>query len=127
MKIKLAIFYGVLIWIVTYLISLIINPVIIDNTSYINLITPIIIIIVTGFFGILYIREIKRNEVIKGFIAGIIFVAVDTVLDILTFIVPLNQNILLPNHTTHIILMSIIMISITTFIGYLAQMKIELK
>lgn len=127
MKIKLAIFYGVLIWIVTYLISLIINPVIIDNTSYINLITPIIIIIVTGFFGILYIREIKRNEVIKGFIAGIIFVAVDTVLDILTFIVPLNQNILLPNHMTHIILMSIIMISITTFIGYLAQMKIELK
>ena len=84
-------------------------------------------IFVTGFFGILYIREIKRNEVIKGFIAGIIFVAVDTVLDILTFIVPLNQNILLPNHTTHIILMSIIMISITTFIGYLAQMKIELK
>ena len=41
MKIKLAVIYGILIWIVTYVISLIVKPIITINTPYNNLIIPL--------------------------------------------------------------------------------------
>lgn len=127
MKIKLAIIYGILIWAVTYVISLIVQPLITSNTLYNNLILPLSMIIVTGFFGILYIREINEDEVIEGIIVGIIFIAIDIVCDVIVFIIPQNHTILITNYTTHLILMSIITLLTTTFLGYLAQMKIELK
>lgn len=127
MKIKLAVIYGILIWIVTYVFSLIVQHLIINNTLYNNLILPLIMIIVTGFFGILYIREIKQDEVIEGIIVGIIFIAIDIVCDAIVFVIPNNHTILISNFSTHLIVMSIITLLTTTFLGYLAQMKIELK
>ena len=127
MKIKLAVIYGILIWAVTYVISLIVQPLITNNNLYDNLILLLSMIIVTGFFGILYIREINEDEVIEGIIVGIIFIAIDIVCDVIVFIIPNNHTILITNYTTHLILMSIITLLTTTFLGYLAQMKIELK
>lgn len=127
MKIKLAILYGILIWFVTYVISIIFRPIIIDNTAYVNFIVPLSIIIVTGFFGILYIRNIDRNEVIEGILVGIIFIIIDFICDLIFFIIPNNTNILITNYPNHVFIMAIIMLSITTLLGYLAQMKIELK
>ena len=127
MKIKLGLICGILIWIFTYLISRLVQVFTSDNMIYNNLILPLIIIIVTGFFGILYIREINEDEVIEGIIVGIIFIAIDIVCDVIVFIIPQNHTILITNYTTHLILMSIITLLTTTFLGYLAQMKIELK
>lgn len=127
MKIKLAIIYGILIWFLTYLISIIFQPIIIDNTEYINFLVPLSIIIVTGFFGILYIRNMNENEVFEGILVGILFIIIDIICDLVFFIIPGNTNILVSNYPSHIILMSIIILSITTLLGYLAQMNIELK
>lgn len=121
MNIKLGIFYGVLIWIITYILSFILNPARIMHTTYSNLIIPLIIIVVTGFFGILYIREINRNEVIEGFLVGIIFIIINVSLNLLT------ENLHMAAYHTPVIVMSVIMILITTFLGYLSQMRIELK
>ena len=74
MKLKLGIIYGILIWFFVYLITVIFSPLITDNIPYINIVAPIAIITVTGFFGILYIRDIDENEVIEGFKIGIIFI-----------------------------------------------------
>ena len=79
MELKLGIIYGVLIWILTYIISSIFQPVMIENIVYINIIVPISIIIVAGFFGILYIRNINKNEVIEGIKVGILFIIVDII------------------------------------------------
>lgn len=127
MKIKLAILYGILIWFVTYVISIIFQPIIIDNTAYVNFIVPLSIIIVTGFFGILYIRNIDSNEVIEGILVGIIFIIIDFICDLIFFLIPNNTNILITNYPNHVFIMAIIMLSITTLLGYLAQMNIELK
>ena len=127
MKLKLGIIYGVLIWVVTYIISIIAQPLLYDNNAYTNLIMPAIIVIVTGFFGILYIRNIDENEVFEGLLAGIIFIIIDIILDFIFFGVLNVRNNFLSDYPTHIILMSVIILIITTFLGYLAQMKIELK
>ncbi len=125
MKLKLAIVYGILAWFLTYIISTILNPFIIDNIPYINIVIPISIIIVTGFFGILYIRNFNSHEVFEGFVVGMIFFVIDFVCDLVFFILPNNHNVIVDSYPLHLISMIIMIPLITTFIGYLAQMTIN--
>lgn len=127
MKIKLAILYGFITWLLIYVISITFNPIITDNIPYINLIVPMAIIIVTGIFGILYIRNISDNEVIEGILLGIIFIVIDLICDMIFFIIPNNPTPMLENYTLHITSMIVITLFITTFLGYLAHMTIDLK
>lgn len=125
MKLKLGIIYGILIWFFVYLITAIFSPLISDNIPYINIVAPIAIIVVTGFFGILYIRDINENEVIEGFKIGIIFILMDVICDFVFFI--LRNNILIDDYPIHVISMIILTLITTTLLGYLAQMEIDLK
>ena len=127
MKIKLAIIYGIIIWFLTYVLSSVLNPIFTDNLPDINIVVPIIIIIVTGFFGILYIRNIEENEVIEGFTVGVIFIIIDVICDYVFLILPKHYTIMIRNYPMHILSMTIITLLITTFLGYLAQMNIDLK
>ena len=95
MKLKLGIIYGILIWFFVYLITVIFSPLITDNIPYINIVAPIAIITVTGFFGILYIRDINENEVIEGFKIGIIFILMDVICDFVFFVIRKKTNILI--------------------------------
>ncbi len=88
---------------------------------------PILIIIITGFFGILYIRNINENEVVEGLLAGIAFIIVNMILDYIFFIIPNVNNPIIGDYPFHITSMIIITLLITTFLGYLAQMRIDLK
>lgn len=127
MKLKLAIIFGILIWLITYLATEILNPIFNDALLHINIIVPIILIITTGFFGILYIRNIEKNEVIEGFLIGIIFIIIDVICDFLFLIIPKNHNLVFADYQLHIFSMIVITLLITTFLGYLAQMNIDLK
>ena len=116
MKLKLGIIYGILIWFFVYLITVIFSPLITDN-----------IITVTGFFGILYIRDIDENEVIEGFKIGIIFILMDVICDFVFFVIRKKTNILIDDYPIHVISMIILTLITTTLLGYLAQMEIDLK
>lgn len=127
MKLKLAIMYGVLIWIITTFLSNIFNPIFTSNLPGVNIIVPIITIVVTTFFGILYIRNIETNEVIEGVVGGMMFIIIDIILDYIVFILPNTQSLIIGNYPLHLISITIITLLITTFLGYLAQMPIDLK
>lgn len=127
MKLKLAIIIGVLIWVISSILTEILNPIFTSNLPHVNIIVPIITILVTGLGGIIYIRNIETNEVIEGFIVGILFVIIDIILDYSFFILPNTRNLIIGNYQLHLISITIITILITTFLGYLAQMKIDLK
>ena len=127
MKLKLAIAYGIIIWIITYILSIIFNPIFATYLPQINITNPLITIFVTGFFGILYIRNIEKNEVIEGMLVGIIFSICDIILDYVFFILPNNHTFIFGNFTIHLLSMTLITLFITTFLGYLAQMNINLK
>lgn len=127
MKLKLAIILSIVIWILTYVLTSIFNPMFTDNIPHINIIIPIITIIVTGFFGIIYIRSIETNEVVEGILFGIIVVIIDILLDLIFFIIPNNPTPLFDNFQLHAISITVITLLITTLLGYLAQMTIDLK
>ena len=126
MKLKLAIIFGVLIWAITNALTNIFNPIFTSNLPQVNIIVPIITIIVTGFFGILYIRNIETNEVIEGVVVGMMFIIIDIILDYVFFILP-HRSYLLGNYPIHLLWVTLITLFITTFLGYLAQMTIDLK
>ena len=127
MKIKLAITYGFITWFLIYVISTTFTPLFTDNIPFINLIVPLAIIIVTGIFGILYIRNIDENEVVEGVLLGIVFILTDLFCDFLFFIIPNRPPAMLENYSMHLISMIVITLFITTFLGYLAHMTIDLK
>ncbi|WP_458456826.1 hypothetical protein [Methanobrevibacter sp.] len=127
MKIKLAILFGILIWIFTNVFISIINAIFGDKIIPITIVIPIIIIILITFFGTLYIRNFNSNEVLEGLTCGIIFVLTDIVLDNIFFVIPQVKTILIENYPLHIFFMAVMTILITTFLGYLAQMNIDLK
>ncbi|MBR4447897.1 hypothetical protein [Methanobrevibacter sp.] len=127
MKLSLAIIYGVLIWIFTSILTNIFNPIFTSNIPGVNIIVPIITIIVTTFFGILYIRNIETNEVIEGVVGGMMFVIIDIILDYIFYIIPNAHSAIIGNYPIHLLSIAIITLSITTLLGYLAQMTIDLK
>lgn len=127
MKAKLALIFGIVIWTVSYALSAIFGPILKDALPHIDIIIPLITIIVTGFFGILYIRNIDTNEVVEGILVGIVFIIVDIILDMIFFVLPNAPNPMFDHYTIHIISITVITLSITTLLGYLAQMKIDLK
>ncbi|AMD17565.1 hypothetical protein TL18_05730 [Methanobrevibacter sp. YE315] len=126
MELKLAIIYGILIWILSYIISMF-NPVFTDNLAYVNIVGLITMIIIIGFFGILYIRNIESNEVIEGIIVGIIFIIVHFICDLIFTILPNYNPTILENYIPHILSMAIMTLIITTSLGYFAQMNVDLK
>lgn len=127
MKLKLAVLFGILIWIITYILTEIFSPVFTFSLPDVNIVVPLIIIVVTGFFGILYIRNINENEVIEGMAAGMIFVIIDIILDYI-FLLNLNPiNLMFTNYKLHLFSTIVLTLLITTFLGYLAQMTIDLK
>ena len=127
MNIKLALIFGVLIWILTCIFTSIFDSIFGNNVLPTTIAIPIIIIILIVFFGILYIRNFNSNEVIEGMTCGIIFVLVDIVLDMAVFIIPHVQTQIIQSYPVHVLMMTIMTLLITTFLGYLAQMNIDLK
>lgn len=127
MKIKLAVTFGILIWFLTYLFSDILNPLLIRFSPYNQVALPLIIIIVTGFFGIIYIRNIETNEVVEGVLVGMVFIIIDIIMDYIFFNILGIRSAIYEDYLYHIVSMITLTLLITTFLGYLAQMKIDLK
>ena len=127
MKLKLAIVYGILIWIITFFFTEVMNPFFSRSLANVNIIAPAATIIATTLFGIFYIRNIDTNEVIEGFTLGVIFVIIDFILDIVVFVLPHRSNMIFMDYQFHVLSMIIMTLLITTFLGYLAQMNIDLK
>ena len=128
MKLKLAVIFGVLIWFITHLVTAYLNPIFIDNVPYVNILVPVTSIVITGFFGILYIRTIETNEVVEGFLGGAVFAIMNIICDFILSILPNTRPIILDNNfLMNFIPMIITTLLITTFLGYLAQMNIDLK
>lgn len=127
MKIKKALIYGFLCWLVVEIISAIFSVFITPGVQFNTIIIPIIIFITTGFFGIFYIRNFDRNELFEGFVGGLIFFLVDLICDLIFIIWPNNVTILFNDYLLHLVCTMIIMPFTLTVLGYLAQMPIQLK
>lgn len=126
MKLKLAIIYGMLIWLLTHAFHGILDPIFNDNLPYFDMVFTIIFIIGTGFFAILYIRNINKNELDEGFLVGVIFCVVYLIMDFV-YLTLFSKIFFIPDYLSNTVSIIVMTLIITTFLGYLAQMEINLK
>ena len=56
-----------------------------------------------------------------------VLIIIDIMLDYIFFILPHHNNVIVENYPFHLFSMIIFTLFITTFLGYLAQMNIDLK
>ena len=112
MKLKLAIIYGIITWIISSILAIILVPICSNYFPRINFIVPLISIIVIGFFGILYIRNIDSHETLEGFLVGIVFFIIDSILDRIFIFLPKYSDYMVYDPVLHIISMAFITIMI---------------
>ncbi|WP_295112406.1 hypothetical protein [uncultured Methanobrevibacter sp.] len=127
MNFKKAVLYGILNWILLFLGTTLLNPLFTSRLPHVNILVPTISIISTTIFGILYIRNYNSNEVIEGFLAGCIFILTSAILDFTILILPNTPNLIFREYPIHFFSTFVVTLFITTFLGYLAQMDINLK
>lgn len=127
MNIKKAILYGFLCWLFIEIILIICRPFINIEYEYSTLLKLITIIISTGIFGTLYLRNLNKNEILEGFIGGIIFFLINMGCNLIFIIWPNDISIIFNNYLYDFIITLIIMPFILTVLGYFAQMPIRLK
>ena len=72
-------------------------------------------------------KPVMLNEVIEGFMFGVIFIIIDLILDNIFLIGTSYRNLIFMNYSLHITSTIVMTLLITTFLGYLAQMSIDLK
>lgn len=129
MKYKLAIIYGITMWVLIILVNMLLNSLLTNHVSipYLNMVIPLFIIIIIIFFSILYIRNFNSNELLEGLKLGIVFIIINMIGDYIFFIILNNTFSIIGDYSTYIFFITFLIIMVTTFIGYLAQMTIELR
>jgi len=79
------IFFGFLIWLIVFIVSVAIYPIHESNRPFFESIMPVVITLGTIIFSILYFRDIKEDLIKEGIIVGILWLLVNIIIDLFFF------------------------------------------
>jgi len=85
MKWKFGIVFGVLVWLIPFIMSFLIYPLKIANNPLFETIMPIVLVLVGSLFLFLYIKKDSYLTPLKGLELGLIFFIISIVLDLFMF------------------------------------------
>ncbi len=119
-SIKQILFYGFLIWLITFVIAFLIFPIHESNRILFESIMPAVITINVVFFANIYFRKLNKNFLEEGLIAGIIWLAISIAIDLLMFMQgPMKMSF--SNYVIDIGLTYLVIPAITIGFGYLLK------
>lgn len=115
--------YGFMLWLIPFIVSALIFPLRASDRPLFESIMPVIIVIWTVFFSIIYL--LSQNLVVKkggylreGILIGLAWIAMSIVFDLVIFIFgPIKMSLM--DYTYDIAFTYLIMPAITTGFGYL--------
>ncbi len=76
---------GFLVWLIPFVVSCIIYPLKTSLPALFESIMPVVVVICTVVFSVVYFRKVKAGFLKEGIVVGIIWLAVSLVLDLLLF------------------------------------------
>ena len=85
MKWKFGIIFGLLVWLIPFLVSFLIYPLRVANNPLFETIMPIVLVLVGSLFLFLYMKKDSHLTVLKGLELGLIFFIISIVLDLFMF------------------------------------------
>ncbi len=78
--------FGLLIWLIPFLISFLLLSVRNENRVLFESIMPVVVVFAVVLFSLLYFKKIEKNWIQEGIIAGIIWFVISIVIDLFMFI-----------------------------------------
>lgn len=78
--------FGLLIWLIPFIVSFLIKNVRDNNRILFESIMPVIVVFAVVVFSILYFKKIEKNWIQEGIIAGIIWFIISVLIDLLMFL-----------------------------------------
>jgi uncharacterized membrane protein YpjA len=115
--------YGILIWLIPFLISFIIFPLREENRALFESIMPVTLTIIVLIVNILYFKKLKSTSIQEGIQLGIIWFIINIIIDLVLFLPDSPMQMTLTNYFMDIGLTYIIIIVIPICISYLLSIK----
>lgn len=84
-SIKLAFFYGFLVWVIPFVVAFLIFPLRTSDRPFFESIMPVAVTVAMVIFAVLYFKKVEANFLKEGILLGIVFFAVSIVIDLLMF------------------------------------------
>jgi hypothetical protein len=115
--------YGVLIWLIPFLVSVLIFPIKTYANPLFESIMPLVITITVIMFGVAYFKGISENFFKEGIFIGAAWFFLSIVIDLLLFMPPSPMQMGFVNYMMDIGITYFIIPAITIGIGYIIQNK----
>ncbi len=118
---KKAILYGFLIWLIAFAVAFLIFPIHETNRALFESIMPVVISIVTSFFGYRYFSIVENNFIKEGVFLGIIITIINWVVDAVVMLSPSPMQMSLPDYFQDIGFTYFMILPITLGFGFVAN------
>lgn len=116
------VFYGFLVWLIPFVVSILIYPLKISTTPFFESIMPVVLTITAVVFSYLYLKNIDMNFIKEGVIIGLAWLIISIAIDLPMFMWgPMQMTFtayMMDIGTTYLIIPAI-----TIGFGYLAEIK----
>lgn len=113
--------FGFLVWLMPFLISFVIFPFRVSNRPLFESIMPSVLTISVVFFSVLYFKKLEKEFVKEGFLVGILWFAVNLVIDLLMFMPDSPMQMSFIDYMMDIGLTYLIIPAVTLGFGYLLE------
>jgi len=121
--VKWIIGFGILIWLISFLVSFVVFPLKESNRPLFESIMPVVLTITVVTFSILFFKRVDKEFMKEGFIVGIVWFTISIVIDLFMFIPESNMHMLLVDYIMDIGLTYLIILVIPVGFGYILEKK----
>ena len=121
--VKWIICFGILIWLISFLVSFVVFPLKESNRPLFESIMPLVLTITVVTFSILFFKRVDKEFMKEGFIVGIVWFTISIVIDLFMFIPESNMHMLLVDYIMDIGLTYLIILVIPVGFGYTLEKK----
>jgi len=121
--VKWIIGFGILIWLIPFLISFVVFPLKDSNRPLFESIMPVVLTITVVTFSILFFKRVDKEFMKEGFIVGIVWFTISIVIDLFMFIPESSMHMPLVDYIMDIGLTYLIILVIPVGFGYMLEKK----
>jgi len=121
--VKWIIGFGILIWLIPFLVSFVVFPLKDSNRPLFESIMPVVLTITVIIFSILFFKRVDKEFMKEGFIVGIVWFTIGIVIDLFIFIPESSMHMSLVDYIMDIGLTYLIILVIPVGFGYMLEKK----
>jgi len=121
--IKWIIGFGILIWLIPFLVSFVVFPLKDSNRPLFESIMPVVLTITVVTFSILFFKRVDKEFMKEGFIVGIVWFTISIVIDLFMFIPESSMHMPLVDYIMDIGLTYLIILVIPVGFGCILEKK----